>query len=138
MHGPYRARVRVGSGSPFELDADEVRAGERIADRFYRPEGRGTLVGFTRAATFTAGILLDPGERAEVEIIGRSGPETGSIPCGASARGGSHEGCYWCEGTGRIRARDETARVESVRRLDDGSLSTTLGSRFRERVFRGV
>jgi hypothetical protein len=136
MHGPYRARVLIGSEA-LDLSGDDVREGVEIASGFYQDPGPGTLDGFTRAATFTAGLLLDRGDRAEVEIIGRDGPESGSIPCQASSRGGSHEGCYWCEGTGRLRARDVSARSVSVVRVDDATISTSLGSRWgRMRSFR--
>lgn len=134
MHGPYHARV-VLSDDVLVLTADDVREGSRIAEGFYQDASPGLLVGFTRAATFTVGLLLDRGERADVDIIGREGPESGSAPCQASTRG-SHAGCPMCDGSGRRRAREVGAGHVSVVRVSDDTISTTLGSRWSWRKFR--
>lgn len=139
MHGPYFARVVAPYDNVlFSLTDEDVAEGERIADRFYQPAGTGVLVGFQRAAVFTVGQLLLPGESADVEIIGRDGPEHGSLPCQASSYNGDHTGCPVCDGSGRRRAREVVARRETVRRDGNGRLLSTLGSRFGERIFRGV
>jgi len=137
MHGPYRAQVQI-DGEALSLAADDVVEGEHVADRFYQAAGRGTLDGFTRAAVFTTGLLLDPGQEARVEIVGRDGPESGSIRCEASSYRGDHAGCSMCDGSGRRRVREIVRYSHRVRRDDRGRLVSTLGSRFNERVFNGA
>lgn len=138
MHGPYSAKIVQSGKVVAEFGETDVSEGEKIADRFYQGAGTGTLEGFTRAATFAAALVLDPGEDADVEIHGRVGTENSSRPCQASAFDGDHRYCSRCDGTGRETARPVHARTVSVRRDDRGRLVTSLGVRFGERVFVGV
>jgi hypothetical protein len=137
MHGPYHALVTI-DGETVTLRPIDVREGEAIADRFYQGAGVAVLDGFTRAAVFTTALLLDPGQQADVEIVGRVGTEGSTRPCQASAVGGDHRYCSRCDGTGREIARDSVAKYERVRRDDRGRLVSSLGSRFTERIFKGV
>lgn len=138
MHGPYTAVIRSERDVVATLDETEVSEGERIADRFYQGAGRATLVGFTRAAIFTAGLLVQPGETVDVAIVGRIGSEGSTLPCPRSAHGGDHQFCSECGGTKRVGARDVEAARHAVSRDDHGRLVSTLGSKFGERVFVGA
>lgn len=124
MTGPYTAEISLNidpalsGGSPpdlsltWENNRDELAAGETTAWRFYRSGGGATLLGTLRAAVFYIAALLEPGESATVDLIGRE-----------VARGDDRAyagGAY-------------------VRRDSDGRILSTLGSRWsQERHFRGI
>jgi hypothetical protein len=77
MHGPYYAKVKIG-GEEIRLDANDVGAGVARSYRYYNSGiGVGLRLGFTRAAALALVDLVEPGQRADVEIVGRiAGKET--------------------------------------------------------------
>jgi len=114
--GPYTAEVKLENGETLSLtwedDRELLEEGENIAFKFYRSGGGATLTGTLRAAVFAVGKLLEAGEEASIDIIGRQ-PSTGDERL---RRGGAN-----------------------VRRNEHGVLVTTLGSRWsRERAFIGA
>lgn len=112
MHGPYHAVVKIG-GEEIRLDAEDVRGGELLSYRYYNSGiGVGLRSGFTRAAVLALVDLVDPGERADVEIVGRVGTE------------------------GRD-AKDVVVGYEMVRRDERGRAFLSLGSSY-ERYWKGL
>lgn len=113
MHGPYHAVVKIG-GEVLRLDAEDVREGELRSFRYYGSGlGVGLRAGFTKAVALALVDLVEPGQRADVEIHGREGTE------------------------GRD-ARDLVVGYEVVRRDDSGRAFLTLGSKFGERYWKGL
>lgn len=122
MTGPYRINVFLTDrpvDRPVEPDfvltweenRDELREGENVAWRFYNSGGGATLVGTVRSATFAVGKMLEPGEAAYVQVIGRE------VALGV----------------------DRLGEDATVRRDAAGNLYSTLGSRWsRERRFIGA
>jgi hypothetical protein len=114
MHGPYTVQIRRPRSDEVivELGDDELREGSRIAERFYQDATPALAEGALRSGVFAAAGLLVPGEEVGVQVIGFTG-------------------------SGRTEVATEW-KGASVRRDDRGRLVSSLGSRFNERVFRGV
>lgn len=112
MHGPYYAKVKIG-GEEIRLDANDVGAGVARSYRYFDSGiGAGLRLGFTRAAVLALVDLVEPGQRADVEIVGRIGTE------------------------GRD-AREAVVGYETVRRDAAGRALLSLGSK-RERHWKGI
>jgi hypothetical protein len=109
MHGPYTARVEIDRESVVFAEGD-LAEGAEIASRFYRDVTVATVEGATRAATFTAALLLAPEQEAEAEV----------------------------EVLGFVAGKPLGVRFVRVRRDRLGRCVSTLGSRFNKRVFVGV
>lgn len=115
MHGPYRHQLReTGRGSTatvsLDLDPDGIALARRY--RVGRGAGAATMRESHVAAVFTAALLVLPGESVEVETVGRVGTEP--------------------------RAEDVVALRDVVRRETDGTLVSSVGSKFNERRFIGA
>lgn len=112
MHGPYYAKVKIG-GEEIRLDASDVGAGVARSYRYFDSGiGVGLRLGFTRAAVLALVDLVEPGQHANVEIVGRTGTE---------GRG----------------AREIVVGYEVVRRDETGRALLTLGSKS-ERYWKGI
>lgn len=116
MKGPYTAKITI-SGETIEVQPEELREAEATAHRFYADASVGLVQGAERSACFYTAALLSPGESAEVEIWGFPG-------AGSYAR---------TEDGGRA-----SLRRNLVRRDEQGRCHMTLGSRFNERIWKGV
>lgn len=109
MHGPYTAHIKIENEDPIILSESELREGSRIAERFYQDATPALVEGALRSAVFTAAMLLDRGQDAVVEVYGYVGSK------------------------GPIRVKEDRARRDEI-----GRFASTLGSRFNERIFRGI
>lgn len=113
MHGPYTAHLTItGSNAPLVLDESELAEGSKVACRFYQDATPALAEGALRSAVFTAALLLEPGQDARVEVRGFTGSGSAKRPT--------------------VYAADH------ARREDSGVFVSTVGSRFGERIFRGV
>lgn len=108
MHGPYTASIRIGRQEPLILDEAELREAMPAACRFYQDAWPAVVEGALRCGVFAAAALLAPGEDAEVEVFGF------------------------------VAGKPTSCRRDRAHRDAAGVFSSTLGSRFNERVFRGV
>ena len=88
----------------------KLRISQSQVGRFY--SSGGCDVRFERASCFAAAALLEPGESAEVELWGWEG----SAP----------------------KKSASLHKLNRVRREESGACFMTLGSRFGERLFRGL
>jgi hypothetical protein len=116
MHGPYRVQIRprASAATLLELSAADLVAGgyNRRAERFYQDAWPMQVEGALRSGVFAAADLVQAGEEVAVIVLG-------------------------LDGSGKSE-REIECRAATVRRDDRGRLLSTLGSRFRERVFVGV
>lgn len=117
MTGPYTIKIspRRGGESLVEFDAHEVSSWTAIsatADRYRSlslyAPGSGPLVVAERAGVVLAASLAVEGDEFSVGVFGYVGGKL--VEC----------------------------RSNSVRRETDGSLYSSIGSRFNERLFRGL
>lgn len=108
MHGPYTAHITIDRSAPVVLTEADLAEGSAVACRFYQDATPALAEGALRSAVFTAALLLEPGQHADVEVFGFTAKNPAPY------------------------ASDQARREES------GVFVSTVGSRFGERAFRGV
>lgn len=108
MHGPYTAHITIGLSDTLIFEENELSEGSKVACRFYQDATPALAEGALRSAVFTAALLLEPGQEAQVEVFGF---------------------------TAKTPARYAS---DQARREPAGAFVSSLGSRFGERIFRGI